>query len=672
MSIFRAGRDLLKQPKIDSQMEISSIVETDRGVTLRALTFGVCLSVVVNLLANSVRYIVHGSLMAYSHMPMGNMILYMVCMVICSVLAYGFGRVFVFSKTEWLTIFTMGFVSSIGPTYGISGQLVGAIVAPYYFATPENRWAEFLHPYLPTWIIPNNSNLEMTWFFNGLPAGASMPWSIWAGPLFWWFSFIAAVCLACFCASIIIHRQWSEHEKLVFPAMEPIVEIVSHAGSGARLLPEFMTGRMFWSGFGVTMFIYGWNIIGWFFTSFPQFHMTPGYALPLARNFPALWVSMNTYAICFSYFASLEVLFSLWFFDVVFMVESGVLTRFGLPAFYSYRSAGVYTWQTVGAFVCLVFWWLLISRRHLRDAFWKAVRPDQSTLDDSRELLSYRGAFIGLTVGCLYTMAWLWQAGMDVKVLVVMLPAAFVVYLGMGKILADSGLVFLSSPTSGWGITIAILGGAKAIPAVNHALMYPTSVVLNHFKGFPFTFGMHANRLAEFVRGDKRRLFWGICTAFVVGTVVSTLFVIWLGYDMGAYNFDPNWLITQEGQSGYQRVVSEIVSPQPMQTNEYLFLVIGAAAMAAMVAMRYRFSWWPFHPIGFALSGSALSHLTAVTIFVAWAIKFLLLRFVGASFYRRTRPFFVGMLIGYVTAIGLGLIVDVIYFSPQGHMVHVY
>jgi cell shape-determining protein MreD len=29
-------------------------------------------------------------------------------------------------------------------------------------------------------------------------------------------------------------------------------------------------------------------------------------------------------------------------------------------------------------------------------------------------------------------------------------------------------------------------------------------------------------------------------------------------------------------------------------------------------------------------------------------------------------------LIGYVTAIGLGLIVDVLYFSPQGHIVHTY
>lgn len=88
--------------------------------------------------------------------------------------------------------------------------------------------------------------------------------------------------------------------------------------------------------------------------------------------------------------------------------------------------------------------------------------------------------------------------------------------------------------------------------------------------------------------------------------------------------------------------------------------------------MRYRFTWWPFHPIGFALSGSALSHLTGFTIFLAWSLKAILLRFFGAAFYRRSRPFFIGLLIGYVFAIALGLVLDAFWFMPQGHRIHVY
>ncbi len=644
----------------------------DRGVTLRSVLFGLCLAVAVSLLANTVLYLVHGSLMAYSHMPMGNLILTLLSMVFCSVLAFRFGRPFLFSRSEWLTVFTMGFVSSLGPTYGVSGYLVGVIVSPYYFATPENRWSEFLHPYLPDFIFPHNKNGEMSWFYNGLPPDAAVPWESWIGPLFWWFTFIAAVAFACFCVSIIIHRQWSEYEKLVFPAMEPIVEMASSAGSGRRLLPELMKGRMFWAGFSVSAFIYCWNMIGWFFPGFPGFRMTPGWYLPLARDFPALWISFNTYVVCFAYFASLEVLFSLWFFDLFFVVESGILTRLGMPSWHAYRSAGPYTWQTAGAFVCLAVFWVLISRRHLADAFRKALRPTSTHLDDSRELISYRSAFLGLAVASGYAVAWLWNAGMDAGVILLTVPTMFLVYLAMGKILADSGLVFLSSPTSARSLVQAAFGGPRGIPAATHALFYPTAVALSHFKGTIFTFGMHANRLGEFVAGNRRRLFWSVCAAFLVGLVASTLYVVWLGYRVGGYNFEPNWLVTRAGQSGFQGAVSDIISPNPMQSSEYVFFIVGVLAMALITVMRYRFAWWPFHPIGFALSGSALSHLTGFTIFLAWSLKAILLRFFGAAFYRRSRPFFVGLLIGYVFSIALGLVLDAIWFMPRGHRIHVY
>ena len=69
-------------------------------------------------------------------------------------LARRFGRAFVLSPSEWITVFSMGMISAIGPNYGVSGYLVGMMASPYYFATPENRWAEYLHPQLPGWLIP--------------------------------------------------------------------------------------------------------------------------------------------------------------------------------------------------------------------------------------------------------------------------------------------------------------------------------------------------------------------------------------------------------------------------------------------------------------------------------------------------------------------------------------
>lgn len=642
----------------------------DRGVTLRSLIFGICLVLAISALATVVRYIMHSSFMAYSHMPMGNLMLTLLCILACSVLARWLGKSFAFSRSEWIAIFLMGFVSSLGPTYGVSGYLVGVIVTPYYFSTPENRWGEFLHPYLPEWIIPSNRDGAMTWFYDGLPSGAPVPWAVWAGPLFWWFTFVCAIALAGFCASVIMRRQWVEHEKLVYPAMEPIIEWTGKAGRGERWLPEFVHGRLFWTGFGIVFFMFCWNMLTWFYPSLPPFPTAEGTWVPIGRNFPPQWIFVSTVGICFSYFASLEVLFSLWFFDLFFTLESGILDRLGITAFNQYYAAKRYSWQTSGAFVALAVWWVLLSRHHLRHAFLKALKPNSPHLDDSRELMSYRGAFLGMAIGCVYAVAWMLKAGMALKVVMVLLPLMFLVYGALAKILADSGLIYVAPPTSGWLLTTALFGGASAIPPATHAMMYPASVTLNHFRGFTFSVGAHINRLTDLVVGDKRRLLGGLFVAFVVGIVASTLFTIWLGYRIGGYNFEPNWLIIHAGVGGYQGSVNAIVSPEPMETIDYWFFGGGALAMAGLVFMRYRFVWWPLHPIGLALSGTMLGRLTSFTMFVAWLLKFLLIRFGGAAFYRRSRPFFIGMLVAYVLAVALGLVVDAIWFMPLGHQIH--
>ncbi|MBB30708.1 MAG: hypothetical protein CME25_17605 [Gemmatimonadetes bacterium] len=649
---------------------VDALSPEDRGVTVRALVYGIVLAVVISVLGNVVRYILHSSFMAYSHMPMGDLILWLLSMLVCAVLAKWFGGAFVFSRSEWITIFAMGMISSLGPTYGVSGYLVGVIVTPYYFATPENRWDEFLHPYLEEWIIPSNKEGAMTWFYDGVPTGAPIPWGAWTMPLFWWFTFISAVALACLCASIIIHRQWSEHEKIVFPAMEPIVEMTGNAGNGGRLLPEFMGGKAFWTGFILVFFVFTWNIIGWFYPTFPRFPTASGTWIPLGRAFPPQWIFISTFVLCFSYFASLEVLFSMWFFDLVFIFEGGLLNRLGVEAISPNYMTGRYSWQTSGAFVGIAVWWLLVSRTHLWQAFMKAVRPGESPIDDSRELLSYRTAFFCLTISVIYMVAWLSQAGMDTVFIFVLLPTMFLVYFGVAKILAETGHIYIGSPAWARNLATAAMGGASAVPASTHAILYPASVAVNHFRGFAFSVGMHLNRLGDFIAGGHRRFFGGIFSAFVVGIVCSTLFTIWLGYTIGGYNFQPNWLIIRAGIGGYQRGVNDILSPEALEPEDVWFFVIGFVVMTLLNLMRYRFAWWPFHPVGFALSGAWLTRLTSFTLFLAWLVKFIQLKLVGAAFYRRSRPFFIGALVAYILVTLLGLIVDATFFGKQGHTLH--
>ena len=55
---------------------------SERGVTLRSIVFGLVISVIVCLLSDTVRWVLHGSFMAYSHIPMGSLIPFLVAMLV--------------------------------------------------------------------------------------------------------------------------------------------------------------------------------------------------------------------------------------------------------------------------------------------------------------------------------------------------------------------------------------------------------------------------------------------------------------------------------------------------------------------------------------------------------------------------------------------------------------
>lgn len=646
------------------------------GVTARAVGLGVLLIVLLDVLAIYVRYVYHASLMTYSHVPMAMLIVFTLMVMLGSLLSRATG--IVLSAGEWHTILAMGIVGAAIPVFGLSGYLIGYMATPYYFATQENAWDKYIHPYTPDWLVPTDEGKVVSWFYEGAPKGAAVPWDAWVLPLIWWTTAIVAAFVMLACVAVILRKQWVQNERLVFPAMAPLIDMASDAGDGKGWLPGFTRNYLFWIGFGVAFGMIAWNCINYFLPGFPRFPIYYGRWYWIDRQLPPIRGFLGLFTIFFSYFASLDVLFSIWFFDLLFIFEGGTLNKMGFTAISPYYYRGVYYWQTKGAFVVLVasiFW---VARRHLRDVVLKAFDRNHP-LEDRDELLSYRAALIGLVVGMGYLWLWLARVGFDAVQALMLLFAVIFTYTGMAKIIADTGLPYTNVPAGPWGLVGPFIGGGMVDANTRVALRY-SGHILSHFKGLFLPALSHAGRLAENVRGNRRNLMMAIGLGFIVSLAVCVTLTLYLGYRDGAYNFN-SWEIVRAGEGHFKGTatwVKDGLTKEPslpvyVEHPDYTaFFGIGGGVMALLIYLRYRFVWWPLHPVGMAISGSYLARRTSFTIFMAWLIKLVMLKVGGPSVYRKSRPFFIGLLVGYILGVALSAFIDMGWFPDRGHYVHRY
>ena len=89
-----------------------------------------------------------------------------------------------------------------------------------------------------------------------------------------------------------------------------------------------------------------------------------------------------------------------------------------------------------------------------------------------------------------------------------------------------------------------------------------------------------------------------------------------------------------------------------------------------LAILRARFHWFPLYPVGVAFQYTIVGIVFWFSLFLAWAVKVLLLRFGGKSAYLAGKPFFYGLAIGYVSGIIVSVCVDLIWFPTVGHNVH--
>lgn len=622
----------------------------------KTILTGTTLSVILTVMAQYSVNIVHGSYLAIDHMPAGGIFLFFFLVFLLNPLLRFISRDKAsFSPTELLVVYTMVLVTASVAEMGLGCQLLPMLAAPSYYATPQNRWLELILPHIKPWMLPKDPSVT-TPFFEGLPKGASIPWAAWALPLFSWGAFLMVLYFVTICAVSVLRKEWVERERLSFPLAQLPVAMVQ---TGRGRIPNLFKGKIFWLGFVIPFILSSLVALHKYFPIVPGPHLDN--AIPVFRQTEGLIFRLSFPILGFSYLINLDVAFSLWFFNLLFLVFKGWLNITGVS---SPENVGIYGAGGnpilanigTGAFVVFVFFSLFQERSHLKNVFRKATGRGKE-INDSDEVVSYKTALWGLAIGLLFLLGWLMAAGMSIWVALLFLAGAFIFWIGLTRVVAEGGLATLVAPSISSAQVVSGLGSHLVGPE-NLTQLGVTYVYSSDLRTFPASSVMHSEKIAEkFGKVSLRPMLWVMLLAILIGFLVSSLVVMKMAYTKGGINLN-NWYFVGGPQAPYRYVTDHLNNIAGPNKLGWLCRTAGAVVMFVLMLLHNRFIWWPLHPLGFTVGMVWLVDNLWFSFFLAWFIKTILLRYGGPKTYENSKPFFFGLILGKYSAAVIWFIID--------------
>ena len=464
----------------------------------------------------------------------------------------------------------------------------------------------------------------------------------------------------------MLRKQWVEHERLTFPLMTLPLAMSTREPQG--FFPVgILNLPIFWLGFAFAIFPILWNMIGYFVPVFPTIPRQFGH-LSLGREFPPIQTRFYPLIIGVSYFIELEISFSIIIYFLLLTLETGILTRLGFELGPPRGDTSQFeNWQGLGALCVLIPWGLWMARGHLYEVYRKAIHRDPS-IDDSGEMLSYRTALYTWILSGLFILAWCVASGMTLYFATVFLFFVLIVWLGISRISIETGLIS-SRTIHAQFATVHVVDLANATPSSLVALAM-TRTWHRDLKTALMAPMANSVRLFDEVRSDRTRLTIAVAIAVAVVAGGSAYYAISAGYSTGAYNYGGIYAGSVQGT--FDRAVGYIKDPFGLDRELALWSLLGVATAVANMAIRYAHPSFPLHPIGFVSATTYPANQSIFSLFIAWFAKQAILRFGGIGLYRRAAPFFMGLMLGYFTGVGISFIVDCIWFPGEGHHLSLY
>jgi hypothetical protein len=572
------------------------------------------------------------------------------------------GRDLVLDRAELILVYAMLLIVSALCTMGLGEQILPMITAIFYFASPENKWAEKLLPHFPEHSIMVEDGSGSRLFYEGLSGvGQSIPYGDWVEPLMWWAIFLLALYMAMVSIVVVLRRQWMEKERLAYPITQVALAMVRGEEKNGLVNGFFKQGSM-WVGCAIPMVLGSLIALNRYDASVPTLPLS--WSLSLLEH-QELQLHISHATLGFSYFINANIAAGIWIFHILSKFEKELFILIGLKSeqkiAFGVGDFPFLGYQGVGALIGMVVVGLWIARDHIKNVFLKAVGRAPH-INDGDEIISYRSAVLGTVGGILVMAGWLWVMGTPLWIALLFVVLAMLIFIGITRIVTEAGLVAVRAPMIAPELVVQGLGSVLVGPTgvINLSLAYIWAADVR-----VFVMGTCANALKLIDEMDLRSrkvVFWAIILALLIGALGSFWMIFHMAYRHGGINLN-GWFFEGAPKTAYESAARNLEAAQGIYWPGLGFFCGGGVLMALMMFARQRFSWWPVHPIGFPIGANSMMNHVWFSVFLAWSIKKVVLRYGGAALYQRSQAFFMGLIVGQVLCNGIWLVID--YFTGK-------
>ena len=604
-----------------------------------------------------------------------------------------------FKPAELAVTFVLILTACSVPSRGLLEPLMVIPTMPlrYYEQKPGWRKYELIEYAPPDMFVSDRQYDEETmsgflsgWGSEGHPIGLKdVPWHAWREPLKTWLALAFLLAVAGACTALVVHRQWSSHERLRYPIAEFASALIEE-GPGGSPAPIF-SNKLFWLGLLIPLSIRVINgLYAWFpdvminiplrfdfavvVQKWPIIGQAPhGWDLFFPRIFPIV--------IAFTFFLATDISLSLGISQAALVVIGLMLVSRGVDITGDPMTGGGVDWQRFGSYAGFGVMLLFIGRRYYWQVFKGAVTFVRTKGVDRHTPWAARALVLALAGMILFIT----RLGLDWPLAVLAVLLILLQFFVVARLSAETGVFYILPSWTAVGVLIGLFGdSAMGIKGIVIIGLISWMFCLNPCQSI-MAYLVNGLRVCDRVGVKPGRVGLGAMGIYIASVAIAVPVALWFNYNGGlkgeewmnktavpvaAFNAAEKTAtkLTLSGEleksdqlTPYQRLTS--ITPD----RKFLwFAGTGLAAVLLVGTMRLRYSWWPFHPVIFLVWGTHPMKRMWASLLLGWALKSMVTKLGGYQAYRKCREFMIGVIAGELLGGITFMIVSVLYYKITG------